>query len=279
MTGPTWRAAPEPELAAPDARGWVRVIRRGVPVVLLLAAGFLLLLVLRLIERPFFGLYRPVTPWITVGVFRTVLFLLGIGYRRNGAPTRQSGALVANHSSWLDILALNAARPIYFVSKSEVSGWAGIGVMARAVGTVFIERDRRHARAQAALFEWRLTHGHRLLFFPEGTSTDGQHVLPFKTALFSAFFAERIRASLHVQPVTVLYHAPRGARPDFYGWWGGMALAPHLLAVLAAPRQGQVEVLYHPPLRVSDHSDRKALAAACEAAVRAGHRGSRPPLQ
>ena len=165
---------------------------------------------------------------------------------------------------------LNASKRIFFVAKSEVAGWPVIGWLARGTGTVFIRRDRRDARRQQALLEARLGAGHPLLFFPEGTSTDGQRVLPFKTTLFAALTTEALRDALTVQPVTLVYHAPAGEDSRFYGWWGDMEFAQGLLKVLAARRQGWVEVIYHPPLRVADYPDRKALAAACEAAVRKG---------
>lgn len=179
-----------------------------------------------------------------------------------------AGAVVANHSSWLDILVLNAPKRIYFVSKAEVADWAGISWLAKATGTVFIKRDRREARGQVEVFRRRLGLGHRLLFFPEGTSTDSRRVLPFKTTLFAAFFDDALRETMRVQPVSVVYHAPKGRDDRFYGWWGGMDLGPSLLAVLAAVPNGSVDVVYHPPVRVADFADRKALAAHCEAAVR-----------
>ena len=98
----------------------------------------------------------------------------------------------------------------------------------------------------------------------------GLTVLPFKSTLFAAFTAPDLRAELHVQPITLRYTAPDGEDPRFYGWWGDMEFGPHLLSVLAAPRQGGVEVIFHDPLKVSDYPDRKALGAACEAAVRSG---------
>jgi 1-acyl-sn-glycerol-3-phosphate acyltransferase len=200
--------------------------------------------------------------------------VLGIRHEVVGGPMRGRGAVVANHSSWLDIFALNAVKRVYFVSKSEVAGWPGIGWLARATGTVFIERNPARAREQTTLFETRLLLGHKLLFFPEGTSTDGLQVLPFKTTLFQAFFDPDLRDRIAVQPVSVTYHAPTGADPRFYGWWGDMSFGSHLLATLAPARQGRVRVTYHAPLDVADFDGRKALAAACEAAVRAGHNDS-----
>ena len=88
--------------------------------------------------------------------------------------------------------------------------------------------------------------------------------------------AERInslRDFLEVQPVSVVYRAPPGEDPRFYGWWGDMDFGSHLLKVLTQRRQGAVEVIYHPPVAVAATRDRKALAAACETAVREGVAG------
>lgn len=253
--------------------GWLRIVLRGLVLGVVTFGCLGLLLLVRLIERPLFGLHRPVTPYITQFVCRMAFVILGIGYSVRGTIMAEGGAVVANHSSWLDIFTLNARKRIYFVAKAEVAGWAGIGWLARATGTVFINRNAREAKQQKELFEARLRAGHKLLFFPEGTSTDGQRVLPFKSTLFAAFYSEGLRGFLHVQPVTVIYHAPEGEDARFYGWWGEMAFAPHLLKVLAARRQGAVEVVYHPALRVADFESRKALALACEGAVRSAMPG------
>lgn len=251
------------------AGGWLRVVWRGGLLAVLCYGGLAALMLVRLLERPLFGAVRPVSPWITVGVCRVAVRLLGLRMRVRGVPMRVQGAQVANHAGWLDIFTLNAVQPLYFVSKAEVAGWAGIGVLARAVGTVFIARKASEAAAQARMLAGRLAAGHRLLLFPEGTSSDAQRVLPFKPALFEAFFAEGLRDTLHVQPVTVVYHAPEGRDARFYGWWGDMAFAPHFLAVLAHPG-GAVEVTFHDPVRVADFPDRKALAGYCHTVIGAG---------
>ena len=264
-----WDDAPQPSPRTLGARDWLRILRRGVPLTLLLLGGLLLMLLLRLIERPLHGLHRPVTPYITRGVCRGAFTILGMGREVRGPVMEGVGAAVANHVSWLDIFALNASKRIYFVSKAEVSAWPFIGWLARATGTVFIRRDPREANAQRKVFEARLRAGHRLMFFPEGTSTDGRRVLPFKTTLFAAFFSPGL-PTMQVQPVTLAYHPPPGAPETFYGWWGDQDFGPHLLQVLACPRHGRVEVIYHAALAVADHPDRKSLARAAEAAVRDG---------
>ena len=251
--------------------GWVRVVVRGVAVGVVTFGCLALLLLLRIIERPLFGQGRPVTPYITQFVCRAAFVLMGIGYTRIGTPMVGAGAVVANHSSWLDVFALNASKRIYFVSKAEVAGWPGIGWLARATGTVFIARNRTQAAAQVDVFRERLSHGHKLLFFPEGTSTDGQQVLEFKPTLFAAFFDPALRDTLAIQPVSVVYSAPNGVDARHYGWWGEMDFATHLLATLAQSPQGGVTVIYHDPVKVADFDDRKALAAHLQRVVQHGH--------
>ena len=266
----TW----SPQETPPEVRisnwGWVRVVLRGLVLLLVLLSGVVIMAVLRLIERPLHGLARPWTPWITVVVSRLCLRILGLRQTVDGQIMAQNGALVANHSSWLDIFALNGATPLYFVSKSEVASWPGIGLLAKITGTVFIARERKQARAQQNLFEARLRAGHRLVFFPEGTSTDNFRVLPFKSTLFQAFFSDGLRDTLYIQPLSVIYTAPRGQDPRFYGWWGDMEFGPHALTLLATRQGGSVRIVCHAPIPVRDMTDRKALAQAAEAAVRAG---------
>jgi len=264
----TWRDDDTPPAPRIGALGWLLVALRAPLLVLLTYGGLALLLLLRLPERALCGLNRPVTPYITQAVCRAALAILGIRLTVRGKPMRDRGGIVANHSSWLDIFTLNACDRVYFVSKSEVAGWPGIGGLARATGTVFITRDPREARDQQALFEARLRANHRLLFFPEGTSTDGRRVLPFKPTLFAAFFSEGLRA-IHIQPVTVIYHAPAGQDPRFLGWWGDMAFGPHLLKLMASPRRARAEVIFHAPLAAADYAGRKQLCATAEATVRA----------
>jgi 1-acyl-sn-glycerol-3-phosphate acyltransferase len=265
-----WDMPPEPPLEPLGVRGWGRALLRGVPLAILVFGGLLVLLLLRLIERPVFGLKRPLTPHITQFVCRNAFRIMGFSFHTKGDVMKERGAVVANHSSWLDIFTLNARKRIYFVSKAEVARWPLIGWLARATGTVFINRDRKEAKAQQELFENRLLAGHKLLFFPEGTSTDGMVVLPFKSTLFQAFFSEHLRHEMHIQPATVIYTPRKGEDIRYYGWWGDMDFGSHLLKVLANPRQGSVTVIYHDPVRVDDFPNRKSLAAYAERAVRAG---------
>jgi len=251
----------------------LRVLSRFLRAVAVSAVAFGclgILLIVRVVERPFWGFRRPWTERIPRFFCRFALSVMGVGYRSRGTPMVQPGAVVANHSSWIDIFALNAGIIIYFVAKSEVAGWPLINWFSRATGTIHINRRKMEAVEHGKILGDRLCAGHRLMFFPEGTSTDGRSVLPFKSTLFSPFFMKDLNYVCWVQPVTTVYRAPEGEDPRFYGWWGDMDLASHLLKVLAAPRQGSVQVIFHPPLRVADYSGRKTLARACEVAVREG---------
>ena len=265
-----WDSDDIPLRPAISPTGWIRVLWRGTLLATLVFGGLLILLLVRLLERPLCGLNRPVTPGITQFVCRNAFRIMGIKHHVLGTPMPGRGAVVCNHVSWLDIFSLNVAKRIYFVSKSEVADWPGIGWLARATGTVFIERTPARAKEHTQVFQQRLLAGHKLLFFPEGTSTDGRQVLPFKTTLFQAFFAQDLKDEIAVQPVSLIYSAPKGTDPRFYGWWGDMSFGSHLLSTLAPARQGRVTVIYHPALRVADFADRKALALACETAVRRG---------
>ena len=119
-----------------------------------------------------------------------------LGLQARAAAARRcagGGAFVANHSSWIDIVALQRAAAPFLVSKAEVRAWPVIGLIGRAIGTMFIDRRPAEAKRQEAELFARLSRGDRMALFPEGTSTDGQRVLPFKSALFGVFFAPEMR--------------------------------------------------------------------------------------
>ncbi|WP_347310222.1 lysophospholipid acyltransferase family protein [Defluviimonas sp. SAOS-178_SWC] len=264
----TWRAEDSGDKVRIGPAGWILALTRGAALGTVTYGGLLVLLAVRLVERPLAGLDRPVSPHVTRAVCRLAFPIMGMRYRVTGRPMRQPGAVVANHASWLDIFSLNACQSVYFVSKSEVAGWPLIGWLARATGTAFIARDPKAAKEQQALFEARIRAGHKLLFFPEGTSTDGLRVLPFKSTLFAAFYSHGLDHEMQIQPVSVIYRAPEGRSERFYGWWGDMSFGAHLIKTLAQWRQGSVEITFHAPVSVDAFASRKDLARYCEDAVR-----------
>lgn len=207
---------------------------------------------------------------------RMVAALFGIHVTVRGAPVRGEGVLlVANHTSWADIIIFSAAAPVSFVAKAEVAAWPFFGTLARLQRTVFVERQRRSTTgAVRDVIRERLLEGDRLVLFPEGTSHTGNGVLPFKSALLGAAEA-RLASGAHVkvQPVstafTGLHGLPMGRehRP-WFAWYGDMEMVSHLWeALLAGPLD--VVVQFHDALSL-DQMDRKTLAARAEEIVRDG---------
>ena len=270
----TWRGVPDPPIPPLTGPQRLRATLRIAALLSCIGVALAIFLALRLPERALHGARRPWTPRLKRWGFAATLAIIGLRLHRRGEPFRGLGAQVANHTGWLDIWVLNAASEVTFVSKAEVRGWPVLGWMAAISGTVFISRRRADAAEQQVALTDRLLAGETLVFFPEGTSTDGRRVLPFKSTLFATFLAPGLEDA-RIQPVSLAYHAPEGERADVYGWWGGMTMGPHLLRVLALPRRGAVEVLYHRPIAVAGLRDRKALARRCEAAVRSGLDGAR----
>jgi lyso-ornithine lipid O-acyltransferase len=206
---------------------------------------------------------------------RFVARLFGIHIRVIGARPSQAMLIVANHTGWLDIIIFSAVAPISFVAKSEVNDWPFFGTLARLQRTVFVERARRSQTGEARnSIAARLAGGDTLVLFPEGTSSDGNTVLPFKSALLGA--AESVLADGHhvtVQPVSTAYTGSHGVPMDretrpFYAWYGDMELVPHLWEALKA---GPLDVVvqFHEPLSL-DRMDRKELARAAEKIVQIG---------
>ena len=204
---------------------------------------------------------------------RVVAHLFGIRVRVVGTPPKSATLILANHSSWLDIVTFSAVAPLSFIAKSEVNDWPFFGTLARLQRTVFVTRARRSETGQArdAIAE-RLKEGDVLVLFPEGTSSDGNSVLPFKSALLSAAGAVLPDGrTVPVQPVSSAYVAREGIpmgrenRP-LYAWYGDMELVPHLWEALKA---GPLDVVvqFHEPL---PPLDRKELAKTAWNTVRKG---------
>jgi 1-acyl-sn-glycerol-3-phosphate acyltransferase len=210
------------------------------------------------------GLARP--------YWRRVVRLMGFRIRTHGTPVARGPALIiANHASYLDIVVLGSLLQAAFVAKSEVAGWPGFGLLARLGRTIFVDRRPRSTAGERDRLRTRLDAGETLILFPEGTSNDGNRVLPFKSSLFAAAGTD---GSLPVQPVTVAYTGldglplPRAFRA-FYAWYGDMTLAGHLFAVLGLGN-ATIDVIFHPPVTVADFANRKTLAQHCHTAVQRG---------
>lgn len=206
---------------------------------------------------------------------RVLLWALGVKVTVRGAPDPHRPLLIlANHTSWLDIPVIGSLTPLSFVAKSEVAGWPLIGLLAKFQRSVFVNRERRQATgAVNREIADRLVDGDPVVLFAEGTSGDGNRVLPFRTALVGAVRdVFDIHDEVVVQPLVVAYTRVQGlpmgrSHRHLAAWYGDMDLAPHLFSVL---RQGaiDVEVTFAPPLRLDATHDRKSVTRAAEEAVR-----------
>ncbi|WP_338665740.1 lysophospholipid acyltransferase family protein [Pararoseomonas sp. SCSIO 73927] len=202
--------------------------------------------------------------------WRTVAFLLGVRIQvvgeRRGAPRT---LYLGNHSSWLDIVVLGATLDAAFVSKAEVGRWPLIGLVARLGRTVFVSRSRGRTGDEAKEMRDRLAGGGSLVLFPEGTSSDGTRVLPFRTSFLAV-----AEAAAQIQPLSVGYDrlgglpACRRDRPIF-AWYGDMSIGPHAWNLLRHAGL-RATVLLHEPVEPGPAPNRKALSAAMEATVAEG---------
>lgn len=241
---------------------------------------------------------------------KQVCRLLGIRFKIDGevAPD-QPVLIVANHVSWLDIPVISAVAPVSFVAKKEVGGWPFVASLAKLQRTVFVDRQRRTAAAASANeIADRLASGDKLVLFAEGTSSDGNRVLPFKTSLFAAAKPPKaarnqdaptapealstdatgstgneasasggnpapVSQSAVVQTMTVCYTHLHGVpieRADrpLVGWFGDMELGPHAWTLLSAGPL-DVSISIGDPIPLDDFADRKELARKTETEVRA----------
>lgn len=169
-------------------------------------------------------------------------------------PVPSSGLLVANHLGYLDILVLAALTPAVFVAKREVGRWPVFGTLARMAGTLFIRREKRADTARVAPELARLLEaGALVVIFPEGTSSDGREVLPFRSSLLEA--AVWRGAAIHT--ACLEYDLDDGDPGTEACFWGTMTLVPHLWNLLGKARVRANVVFNETPVR---STDRKELA-------------------
>jgi 1-acyl-sn-glycerol-3-phosphate acyltransferase len=196
--------------------------------------------------------------------------LLGLQVRLIGAPAKRGGArpvvYVANHSSWLDILVLGGQLEACFIAKDEISRWPLVSTVAKLGRSVFVRRQRGSVMRERDDMHIRLSQGDNLLLFPEGTSSDGSRVLPFRTSFLSIAEQPVTADGLPplVQPVSVAYDRLSGlptgrANRPLFAWYGTMNLAAHTwhLAQYCGLR---ATVVMHAALDPRDFPSRKALA-------------------
>lgn len=208
---------------------------------------------------------------------RLVLWALGMKVTVHGKMAAQRPLMIAsNHISWTDIMVLGSVGEVCFIAKSEIDGWPIFGWLARLQRTVFIERDRkRKSGEQASGLAKRLATGDAMVLFAEGSTSDGNLILPFKSTLFGAAeMAVRAGVSdkVFVQPLAITYLRVHGMpmgrqHRTLAAWIGDSDLVPHLGSLL---RDGAIDVDLHfgEPVEFTATSDRKAVTRTMEDSVR-----------
>lgn len=210
---------------------------------------------------------------------------LGIRVRRQGHAFEACPTLfVPNHVSYLDIPILCVACDGVFIAKSDVAGWPLFGFLGRITKTHFIRRHWRDAKIQRDAIAARMRGGESFILFPEGTSSNGLGVLPFKTSLLSVMEPWIMDCPVAAQPVSIHYRRLADGRPydaatcDLYAWYGDMEFAPHLWAVAQGPGL-EVEVRLHEPVLSWSVKSRKVLGPALRDLIREDLFGPEPATE
>ncbi len=207
---------------------------------------------------------------------RNMCRALGIEVMATGVPEAGPVLYVANHISWSDIIVLGGQVIGSFVAKADVAHMPLLGKLADLQFTIYVERERRSRTVeQRNEITERLLMGHNIILFPEGTSSEGNVVLPFKTSLFSVVDDPAL-AHVRIQPVTLSYTHLNGlpmlrAMRHKIGWIGDLDFGPHAWQLMGL---GRIRALiqYHPSVKRSDFANRKELARHCEEATAQGLR-------
>jgi 1-acyl-sn-glycerol-3-phosphate acyltransferase len=213
--------------------------------------------------------------FIASNYYRVLCALLRVRVRVNGVPTQNRAVLyVSNHISWADILVIGSLGPVAFVAKREVASWPLVGITAKIQRTVFVDRTRRHQTGEAvADIVSRLKDGVSVVLFAEGTSSDGNRVLPFRSALLGAVEeASAHMSNILIQPMSISYTGLHGIpmgrqhRP-IVAWYGDLDFLPHIKAFI---EHGAVDavVSYGDAVAGSVEIDRKAMTKRLENSVR-----------
>jgi 1-acyl-sn-glycerol-3-phosphate acyltransferase len=222
-------------------------------------------------------LHLPGWGFIASNYYRVLRSLLRIRVRVIGEPVRDRAVLfVSNHVSWADIIVIGSLAPIAYVAKSEVGNWPLVGATARMQRTVFVDRARRQRTGDAvAEIVSRLASGTSMVLFAEGTSSDGNRVLPFRSALVGAVKEAGARAEhgILIQPMSICYTGLNGIpmgrqhRPTV-AWYGDLDFMPHIKTLI---ERGAIDavVSYGDPVAADGSADRKAMTKSLEGAVRA----------
>lgn len=200
---------------------------------------------------------------------RGTCIILRINVAMEGSPSSSEQTLfLSNHISYFDINVIGSVLKASFIAKEDVANWPVFGFLSKLQHTAFISRSRQTAKVGANALTHMIEDGKNLILFPEGTSTDGQKILPFRSSLLSIAYSDHAPQDLMVQPLTLQIVSTNGkliedgGDRDIYAWHGDMTMAPHLWN-FAKSSGATIKLVFHAPLTASDFNDRKTLAHKC----------------
>ena len=183
---------------------------------------------------------------------------------------------LANHSSYLDYVILSdVILKGVFVAKIEIRRWPILGFLSQLTDVIYIDRTAKHqVTSQNEQIHKYLQRGHRVILFPEGTTSEGHHLLPFKTSLLANVYTKLEGGMVTIQPISItaiaLDDIPLGRSfRSLYAWCGTMDLLTHLWIFLQLGRV-TVEVMFHPPITGAEFQDRKELSRFCARVIQKG---------
>lgn len=201
-----------------------------------------------------------------------VLKILGIRLSVTGEPVTQRPALlVSNHISYADVSLIGSILPVRFTPKKDIESWPFAGAMCKLYDVIFIDRSAGKVKVMQEKLRDALLQGKMVSLFPEATTGDGIHLLPFKSGFFSLAEEDFGDKNLTIQPLAITYTRirklpiDRTQWPDI-AWYGDMDFMPHLFQMLALGPL-DAEIVFLPPIEVTRETDRKQLAQQCQQAV------------
>ncbi len=213
------------------------------------------------------------------GFYKLLAVFFGLKVKVIGkVQSKYPTLLVANHISWLDIIAIGSVANISFIAKSEIAKWPLVGFFASLQKTIFVARTRKtDTKRTSNEMAKRLNDGGALVLFAEGGSNNGRHLMPFRSALVGAVFAtmkqgEKQAKKIVIQPLTIAYTKIQGLQIPRFGrsnlaWNKSVSVKANIKKILNSDVK-QVIISFGQPIEIKASDDRKKITKLCEAEVR-----------
>lgn len=200
--------------------------------------------------------------------------IVGLKVEVRGTPVHNKQLVyIANHISYLDIPAVGSVVKASFIGKDDIAGWPIVGHLAKAQQTAFISRNAKNAKKVANALDVMVAEGKSLILFPEGTSTTGETMLPFKSSLF-AICQPKNMPPIAIQPFIIELIDVEGkpitpASRDYYAWYGDMEFAPHIW-IFMQTKGATVRLTFLDVITPTEGQDRKELCKMVEQQISSG---------